>query len=463
MENLPLPLPPNNSRLGFYYYPDTRHFRQSDLNAWLPELGALGASWLTLLAPTNRAVPEYFLRGLLSSGIEPILHFVTPVDLPPPIHDMRLLFQTYARWGVHYISLFDRPNARASWSPSAWTQSNLVERFLDFYLPLANAAQEAGLIPVFPPLEPGGDYWDTAFLKASLQGIQRRGCHPLLKQVVLGAYAWTEGRSLNWGLGGPERWPAARPYYTPPGSEDQRGFRIFDWYLTLARGYAEESCHILLLGGGARLGDEAQDPGRALETAAHVDINLAVAALMKGTKEAAVDYPDVEPVPQPVLACNYWLLAASAGSPNLPQAWFRPDGSMAPAVGALRQWASRLDQPAEGLVAPFVSTSPPAAPKTAPRSTARDEGRWIDHYLLLPSYEWGVSDWHLDVIRPFVKKHRPTVGFSLEEAKRASRVTVVGEPQSFSQTSLRELLSAGCTVQHIVGDGTTIATQLEQL
>ena len=64
--------------------------------------------------------------------------------------------------------LFDRPNLRANWPAAAWAQSNLVERFLDVFQPLALAAVQAGLIPVFPPLEPGGDYWDTAFLRSCL-------------------------------------------------------------------------------------------------------------------------------------------------------------------------------------------------------------------------------------------------------------------------------------------------------
>ena len=67
------------SRLGFHYFPDTKHFSQRDLHKWLPELQALGASWLVLNSPMNRAVPEYFIRGLLSSGIEPIIRFDIPL------------------------------------------------------------------------------------------------------------------------------------------------------------------------------------------------------------------------------------------------------------------------------------------------------------------------------------------------------------------------------------------------
>ena len=456
------PLPTHNTRTGFHYFPDTTHYRESDLNAWLPELQALGASWLTLISPPDRAIPEFFLRGLLSAGIQPVLHFCLPADLPPPTNDLRLLFNLYARWGVHYVVIFDRPNTRLAWSAPAWSQSNLVERFLDSYLPLADAAFQAGLIPVFPPLEPGGDYWDTAFLRAALQGIQRRGFSHLLDRLVIGAYGWTHGRSLNWGAGGPERWPGSRPYHTPTGSEDQVGLRVFDWYLAVATAVTGKPSRILLVGGGARFGEKDQPKGSASLEAAHAQQNLAIAALMAGDQEVSYDTEQLEPVPSEVLSCNFWLLAASKDSPHAPQAWFKSDGSSLPVVGALRQWRSNRaeawrDMPSPGPVTPCNTIG------SANGSASTPSGRLIEHYLLLPVYEWGVSDWHLDVIRPFIKKYRPTIGYSMEEARRAARVTVVGGVQSFPETSIQELRGAGCIVQQISGDGTTIATQLAAL
>ena len=87
----------------------------------------------------------------------------------------------------------------------------------------------------------------------------------------------------------------------------------------------------------------------------------------------------------------------------------------------------------------------------------------FEHYLLIPSYEWGVADWHLEVIRPFVKKHRPTVGFSVNEAAKAQKVTVIGNPNSYPSHVIDELIAAGCTVDLIDGDGTTIASKLATL
>jgi hypothetical protein len=484
------PVPSQNTRLGFNYFPDANHYRESDLQKWLPQLQTLRASWLVLDAPADRAIPESFLRGLIQSGIEPVLHLRVPVEPPPPLNDLRLLFQTYARWGVHYVVIFDRPNQRLSWPSSGWAQSNLVERFLDIYLPLAEAALHAGLIPVLPPLEPGGDYWDTAFLRAALQGLRRRGCLGLLESLVIGAYAWTGGRTLSWGSGGPECWPAARPYFTPPGSEDQIGFHIFDWYLAVASAVLEARPRILILGGGARLG-EPNTPAASPQN--HALVNVQIASALAGLPSSETPLPVI---PDEVLAHNFWLLTADSSSPFADQAWVRADGTTIPAVHEFtRLFSGRVrPSPPPASAAPDLRrtngsshsdpfsvphaapqsapqaaphaaphAAPPTAPYAAPDGARAARSKPFRHYLLLPVYEWGVSDWHLEVIQPFVKKHRPSVGFSLDEAKHAEMVTVVGGSQTFPDPLIDELLKAGCTVRQINGDGTNIASQLASL
>jgi hypothetical protein len=84
----------------------------------------------------------------------------------------------------------------------------------------------------------------------------------------------------------------------------------------------------------------------------------------------------------------------------------------------------------------------------------------INHYLLLPAFDWGVADWYLQAVRPFIKRHLPTIGFSLAEAAQAARVTVVGGTDFFPDEELASLRASGCIVERINGDGTSIATQL---
>src|SRR4030066_972672 len=152
-----MPTSSQNTRYGFYYYPDVLHYRENDIHSWISELHALGASWLTLLAPTDRAIPELFIRRIIEAGIQPVLHLPLSTTRSGGSDELNVLFNAYSHWGVKYITLFDRPNLLRNWSPSTWAQKNLVERFLDIFLPIADQVLKAGLVPVFPPLEPGGD------------------------------------------------------------------------------------------------------------------------------------------------------------------------------------------------------------------------------------------------------------------------------------------------------------------
>jgi hypothetical protein len=446
------------SRLGFHYFPDTVHFREIDLHTWLPELKSLGSAWITLVAPIERAIPEYFLRGLLEAGIEPILHFPVKMDEPNLYASLQLLFKNYSRWGVRFITLFDRPNSRAVWSPKSWTQSDLVERFLDIYLPLADLTLKSGLTPVLPPLEPGGDYWDVAFLRSALRGIRRRSRAKLLDTLILSAYAWTGNRSLNWGAGGPERWRTARPYLTPPGAEDQLGFRIFDWYLTIARAELGQPKQILLLKAGSIPGHQ-NDPDRPpVNLDSHAELSLQIARMMAGETITSRDGL-LEPVPEDVICCNYWLLSADASSSVASQGWFHPIHGPIPAVETLRHWLASRSKINSQVDIQEASKKPGLGQTLSDlASLDPDSSHPIAHYLLLPVYEWGIHDWHLDIVRPFIEKNHPTVGFSIMEACLAARVTVVGGVQAFPEETLEILRSAGCQVERIIADGTVIAT-----
>jgi len=431
------------TRYGFYYYPDTLHYTENNIHAWLPELISLGASWLTLLAPVDRAIPELFIRRIIEAGIQPILHMPLSTHRSGRSEELNLLFNAYSHWGVKYITLFDRPNLLNNWLPSQWAKNNLVDRFLDIFIPIAEDARIAGLIPVFPPLEPGGDYWDTAFLYSALQGIQRRGHTELLDLLVLSAYAWSGNRSPNWGAGGPERWPQTRPYLTPQNSEDQLGFRIFDWYLATCEAATGISRPIILLAAGSLIGNQLDIRSPEVDIHAHTWQNMTIAQLMS---EHSQEY---DPVPSQVISCNFWVLSAAEGDNEINNAWYKPDTSQLPIVSQIKEWVAN------------GGTNPASSKKSIPSSKLNIDGsRTISHYLLLPNYEWGTSDMHLEAIRPFIKKYQPTIGFSPVEASHAKRVTVIGGNTSVPESIIDGLLAAGCIVEQISGDGMNIASQM---
>lgn len=470
----------NRSRIGMHYFPNHDHFTEEDLQTWLPKLQALGAGWLTLNVPSNRAIPEHFLRGLIEAGIEPVLQFDCRPETAPQPSEIAAMLNAYASWGVQYVSLFERPNSKDTWSGAMWARTDLVDRFVDLFVPYAEQALQAGLIPVFPPLEPGGDYWDTAFLRSSLQKLTRDGHSKLLDRMVLGVYAWAGDASLNWGAGGPERWAGSRPYTTPEGEQDQLGFRIFDWYSAVSEAVLGRSLPMLIMAGGSAPGKGRNSQTNSTENVDHTMRNRHIAMLMADENEAI---PELEPVPAQVLCCNFWLLAAEDCCSNAKAAWYEADGQAKPAAEAIIAWHSNRTGVSVGVensksVEETVATesrevdkkvNPPADQlldqpfDTQVHKEKTSNEHSIQHYLLLPTYEWGVADWHLDVIRPFVKKYQPTVGYSIDEAAKAAKVTVVGGAKSFSLESMAALKANGRDVLQIEGDGTVIATQLENL
>jgi len=454
-------------RLGFHYFPDTLHFRDADLNTWIPKLQDLKAAWLVLQSETGRAIPESFLNGLIESGIEPVVHFKRPIDIALDLREIRPLLESYAKWGIRYVVVYDRPNARSAWPARGWVQQDLVRHFLDRYLPVAGLSAQLGLVSVFPPLEPGGSYWDTAFLRSALQGMADRGQDQVVNSLALAAYGWTHGHPLNWGAGGPERWPLARPYQVAENGQDQRGFRIFDWYQAAAQAVFGHTVPVFLLQAGCQNDPEKFAGGNEGDAVSEM---VSITALLAGEGTAAVEPGDEAeegqdlPVPPQVAAGCFWLLAAGEGSPQAARAWFQPGSDNreaeifyreSPVCSAVREWQSQHACSFEQQVQAKTN-------RNENSGKPEEAAHYLKHYLLLPGYEWGVSDWYLEVARPYIKKFKPTIGFSMEEASLANHVTVVGNVPGFTREALELLKSAGCEVEWIDGDGMTIATQLAE-
>jgi hypothetical protein len=404
-------MPLSQSKLGFHYYPDSQHFTQKDLDYWRPMLVDLGAAWLTLQASADRAVPEFFVRGLVERGIQPVITIPVPVGAARAAA-LAPVFRSYARWGVEHVVVYDRPNLQQSWPAGDWSRAGLVERFLDHALPHLKAQADAGLTPVFPALEPGGDYWDTAFLSASLKGILRRGEQALLKQMVLGAYAWTNGRPLDWGAGGPTRWSEVRPYRTPDGAQDQRGFRTFEWYAQVANTSVGIHPRILVVAGGAR---RPTNPS-AEDTRKHTEQNLGIIRLL-----------NEDPACRSLLLNFAFFALASDGDPEeQASAWFPNLQAPLPVVSAFK-------------------TRDAAAPsKVMPQPE-----KVLKHVVLLPNDRKVARDLWSKAADFALARSNALVGTAADAALQADEVTLVGDVEAFSTEFEEKLRSAGCRVQRM--------------
>ncbi len=419
------------TEIGFHYFPDAEHYRQQDLTTWLPRYQAIGARWVVLQGSSQRAIPEFFLRGLLDAGLQVVIHI--PQRLNAPLPDLQAILDAYAHWGVRYIMPFQRPNQRAADDEAAsWLEVNPVTRFVTRFVPLAQQIHALGMWTVTPPLQPGGNYWDTSFLRAALTEIATRAPE-LTDRLAIGLAAHAGERPLNWGAGGPERWPGARPYFTPPDEQDQRGFALFDWYNAIIQAVYNRRLPLIAFEAGSPGGLQARSSSEKMDADTHRERTL---RLMQAVDNLTTLPPDVPPLPDNLLACHFPAIAA-----NLPHACYTPDGRPT-FLGE-----ARLKQPRPTKKAvPPKDAQAPVVPSTHP----------IAHYVLLPLQARREETWQ-NAVLPALLHSGLTIGFSPREAALARQVTILSNGQPIADEIVHRLRARGCQVVVLSGSGTELA------
>lgn len=440
------PRPHSNSGLGFHYFPDLDHTRRSDADIWIPRLVDMRVSWLVVPASPARPIPDAFLQRLMMADIEPVI-ILRPADGngigPVDVSVLRATVRSMADSGVHYVVLFDRPNDRSQWHAEEWSKPSLVERFVDILVPVLEAVAAEGMIPVLPPMEPYGAYWDTTFLQTMLASLKRRGLADTLSKAAIGIRNFANNRPLDWGQGGRQAWPQARPYTETVDGQDHRGFRLFEWYSSIAE---DELGHQLPMVTCANGPQSSMLKGRPFDKELHASASASMARMMLDQ--------DLPPI---VLNHAFWLLAAERHQVDYLAAWFEADGTpRLPAVGKLYEIAQQA--PARGQDTEIPALAPAKLPVQqelrahSRRHSVKGADKPISHYLLLPTFEWGVTKWHLTIVQEYVQAFLPTCGFSVQEAKQAEKVTIIGNEQGVGTEAVMELEAAGCQVERVAGD-----------
>jgi hypothetical protein len=425
---------PSTTRLGFHFYPDDRHYSPADLAAWTPILRSFGAAWLVVRASASRSVPEDFLRACWtrnradhsSSGADRSIDGHRPGASPGSLQ----LVGRPARPS--------RPAQRAVELGAIRGVAGIVERFLDRLIPLWNLQADLGLVPFLPPLEPGGDYWDTAFLEGTLRGLARRGQEALLDRIAIGAYAFTYGKPLDWGIGGPAAWPESQPYHTPEGSQDQRGLRLPEWYAAISEASTGRPLPVYVLGGGAIPPRTADEPGSSFEQ------NAGVARWLLG-----------DDAPPSLKAFAFFLLAANSAAAEAHAAWYatpdRPKGDV-DLVQRAAAAAAKLHRPksiSHYILLPPGDVSPELwslAGQLAHRSASHRATHRASHPAGDPAG---------DPAEDSARGNPATVGSSPAEAKLATRVTILASPGVVDERVTADLERGGSRVERL--DPATLA------
>lgn len=414
-------------KLGFVYFKSPEYMLNKQVKTWLTALKQLGASYVMFRGGFERSIPEDVFISAQENGLSPIVHIDSELPIARKFNDVSVLLDAYAKWGVNHIILGDKPNTKNGWNEAGWHYENLADHFLDRFIPLANHAVRIGINPILAPLQPGGDFWDTAFIELILKGLKQRKLDSIIEKLILSSYGYTFQKPISWGMGGPERWAASKPYLTPEGQEDQLGFHNFEWIQAHAKREIGKRLPMMILNAGnPGVVQEQVDPDETIE-----DIQRISQVLQNGNKAESVDFSKNPLNDESVLGCFFDLNAINQS----------------------------LE---EALNFDILKTLFKGYPKKFSSSKAMaDREKKIDHYLLLPSHLSGVSDAVLNKVRPIIKKYQPTMGFSLDEALMAQKVTVFPDPHIITDEQINHLRAAGCLVEVLPDMGIDIATILQ--
>jgi len=426
-----------NSKLGLQYFSDNLHYHQTEAEFWLNELKDLGVNWVVLNNSDLIAIPEVFLTGLLELQITPILRFNFPYTLQKPPHEFQLLLSFYQKIGIQYLVFFDRPNSQQFWSEKEWFHGDIVERFIDLFLPYAKAAIQNGMQPVFPPLVVADEFWDTAFLRLSLQSLVRRQENEVLEKIILSAYAHVGdlSRPLNWGAGGPQRFPLSRPFFRPENSQDQKGLHIDDWYLAITQGVLGKPLPMILFEASPtinliQLADLSRLDNRRLS------IIQQLLPFTDQTQSLSNDEA-ILPLSNHTICFAFSQLIEEPFSQTNYLAWYDLYRHPKPFTDKVKTWVHSLNYD---------------------QNPSSNKSKEHQHVLLLPPLPKTQLNYELSQLQPYLLQKQPKIVFSIEEAIQAKRVTLLSHLDFFSPAELDRLEKQQCEIELISHSGTKIVT-----
>ncbi len=283
-------------QLGFHYYEDTDHYDEASLDYWLPKLQAAGTRWLVLSVTENVEIPENFIQRIAAAGIEPVITLGLALSEPLPLALFRERVAYYRKSGAHLIRFFDHPNMKEAWSVEDWLKPDLVERFVALFVRYAEICLSQKMIPLFPLLQPGGDYWDISFLKASLKILKTQHNETILPNIIFSADAGFQEHPLDWGAGGPASGRFTAAYHSD--HTDHKGFHIYEWYQAVLKQELNKTVPMILFHSGRW--SDATGPFDISPKEAKQQLVQVLSMLQQpGTEQALPSY---------VVACNLYKL-----------------------------------------------------------------------------------------------------------------------------------------------------------
>lgn len=413
------------NRLGFHYFLDTERFKRADAQMWFRNLQKLSADWLVLKNPKNRAVPEEFIRQAKKQNINIIINFDVCIKDFDGFSSLKTLLNVYGKWGIRYACLFREPNLRNAWGDKNWNTNDVVQKHADLFQQFARICIENNIHPIFSTLQPGGDYWDLAFLEKSLQILAESADPYILKKMVLSAYGWHWNHPLDWGAGGKAKWPKAKPFGTPANYQNHIGFRTYQWYLDISEKVLDRKLPIIIFETGKVSDKNIPDSSSAAQNLDEISTAI---DLLHGKNVFNAQNPEtlLAPIPNEVIACCFYLLSAEKEMSYFPYRWFSADGEMLePAKVAIKNDSD-------------LSNSSPVGEN----SQNFNQFKYQRYIYIEESIRQNMPNL-LEQLDKYIKKFRPHIGFSMIEASNAAYLLIITDQKDSFFESHADMMPDG--------------------
>jgi hypothetical protein len=301
------PHPQGDNGRGMHWVPTTKQ-SNAVVDRFVGEAQRMGVKWVTFLNDgASVDQNDYLVSKLVGAGIEPVMRLYS-AKLEPIQGDIEGMVRHYVSMGVHYFQPFNEPNLSIE-QPDGVPS---VDRYLNAWIPAAQAIVRGGGHPGFGSLAPGGDKNDVTFLTEALEGLRSRGKLNILDRAWLSMHNYTHNHAIE------ER-------------ADTDGFFKFRAYHKIMQAALGRDVPIIGTEGGTFVGEHEDTTQPAVTASTAVSMSNQAFSYMRDKREPWN------------FAYSFWTIANEAGGGTdqgfSQQALFHADGSVSPIVSALRTMA----------------------------------------------------------------------------------------------------------------------------
>ena len=346
------------------------------------------------------------------------------------------------------VQFFNRPNMRSSWNAEDWIKPGIVSRFVRRYADYATVCVREKVIPLFPLLEPGGDYWDLAFLQSSIKQIRKEFSESLLSNLVFTASAGLNRHPITWNENGPSAYPPAIPYQE--GQVDHRGFYLFRWYEEILKKEIGKSVPLLLMNAGL------WDPGAGIFDVVTKESRQQYLNILNLLQDVSMKAENA--IPSYILSCCIYKLptteSLSASVPNGSSAADNLFGKDTKNNDSRNLPFPRrvIEYVQKKLIGKVVGFGKKVGTNIATISNYAGQllqGGRLKEYFLLPEVNSLFTEDQLNTIRQYIKMHKCASGNDLNEALASKNVIMIDDQALYPAYMLRQLQDRGCAVHTV--------------